>query len=489
MPLCLQPTVICQFVDSIASNPTVRLDLNSYTVTGGGTARNGIAVVGEPSMTPPPVRRVTISSMMADGELIPAWAFGNRTIHLPVLIAQDTFAAAGDIIQDLVMELVRDTNFLKVDMGNGAVFFRTFAAPDVAWQLRWRMPKDGIITLDVPCEPFGYGLEQSLGAITVNNDPAAGSNGCFFDATGIKGDVETPLNLTVGNTVVANGRRRSGIAVRRRGTPSSAPRFVQAEAMTQGTDTSTQANSATFSGAGNNYSRTTFSTATAMSQRLSTTFPAAASVDNRGVYRVFARVRNNSATQVVASRLRWGTSVSTVTNDTVSWGASGTMAVVPMYLDHGLVQIPQGYDPVTRGVSGVQIATEGIFLALDIQRVSGTASTVDIDFLMFLPADDRLCFTKWPDGVTVTDFIYEGGPRPAAYARNASAQITMTAPVEISGGGIMVTPGVTNRVFFYRDVGTGTATTGNSGDAITGTTSITPFYFPRYLFPLRSATS
>jgi hypothetical protein len=468
--------ITCQFVDSIAASPTVRLELNSYA--------GGLMVAGEPALSPPPIRRVSTTSMLADGESIPAWAFGNRTIRVGLQPTVGTGSAAADALQALARELCRDSNILRVNLGTADVFFRTFAAPDAAYNLLWKSPKDSLVTVEIPCEPFGYGVETTLSPVTVNNNPAAGSNGMFLDVTGVKGDVETPLHLTLGSTVVATGQRRSGWAVRRRGTPSATPFFLQAEAMTMGTDTTVQANVATMSGAGSNFVRTTFATA-AMTQRLSiATYPSSASVDARGVYRVFVRVRQNTAGDVIASRLRWGSADNTITNATVTWPTGDTGI---KYLDHGLVQIPVGYDPVTRGIAGLEVAAEGIFLALDLQRVSGSG-TADVDVLLFLPADDRHGYAKWPATASVTDFILEGGRRPAAYARNASAQVRSTKPVELSGGGLMVSPGVTNRVFFCLDLGTGTAAAGG-GDAIANTVSVTGFYYPRYLFPLRPVST
>jgi hypothetical protein len=149
------------------------------------------------------------------------------------------------------------------------------------------------------------------------------------------------------------------------------------------------------------------------------------------------------------------------------------------------VQIPSGYDPVERG--GVELATEGVFLALDTGRTSGSG-TLDIDYLFFLPADDRAMFVDWPASATVTDFVVVGGPSPRVYARNASGQVTSTLAPEIAGIGLMITPGVTNRVIFHRDVGTSTSATG-AGDSVSATTTLTPSYFPRYVGGFRPATT
>ncbi|MFG1776609.1 hypothetical protein ACGFIG_09290 [Micromonospora sp. NPDC049048] len=315
--------------------------------------------------------------------------------------------------------------------------------------------------------------------LVVSNDPASATNGLCMDVTGIKGDMPTPLHLVVASGVAGAGRRRSGLAVRRRGTPSAVPLVLQAEAMTQGTDTTTQANSAVMSGSGNNFSRITFSTQPGLTQRLSTAkFPAAASVDARGTYRVFARVRQNTAGDSIDVRLRWGGADALISNSNVRLPQNTLIH----YVDLGLIQVPSGYDPTTRGPSGVELATEGVSLAVDARRVLG-AGTLDVDVLLLWPADDRASYVLWPETATgVTDFWLEGGPAPQAYARNSSGQVMSTQAIEIAGGGLMVSPGVTNRVFFARDLGT----SATGGDDVTATTVLSGSYWPLYLRPATS---
>jgi hypothetical protein len=74
------------------------------------------------------------------------------------------------------------------------------------------------------------------------------------------------------------------------------------------------------------------------------------------------------------------------------------------------------------------------------------------------------------------------------YCLNTSGQLSPVEPIENPGGGLMITPGRTNRVYFVRDVGAGTAMLG-AGDSVTASSSITASYFPRYLFPLKPAST
>lgn len=320
---------------------------------------------------------------------------------------------------------------------------------------------------------------------------AGDAGGMCFDVASPKGDIETPLNLAITTAgVVATGRRRTMLAVRRRGTPSATAIVLQAEDMTQGTATSTQPNSALMSGpTGNNFSRITFAGSAAMTQRLTGTFPPTASVDARGTYRVMARVRQNTTTDTFALRLRWGGTDVQRTGTTVSLPVdTGGGAPTVKYIELDTIQVPVDYDPVYRGPSGVELAVEGLFVALDAQRVTG-AGTLDVDLLLFIPADDTLEMITWPAAASApVDYMAMGGTQPAAYARGAAGQVISTEAIEIAGQGLMISPGRANRIFVARDTGTGTALTG-AGDDITGSVSLTPSYFPRYLSPVRPVSS
>jgi hypothetical protein len=479
------------FVDSITASPTVRLDLH--------TSGAGWQCLGDGTQfPPPPLDRIVTQSQLTDGDLVPSAAYRNRTITLALELSMGLDAdAAATRMQLLMRELDRTGNFLRYRTDTTTpVYFRTFrSGPEaVAWDPIMRRA-----TVTLLAEPFAYGLRETLSPVTVTNNPAAASNGMFLDIASPKGDVETPLTVSFSNGSVglgATGRLRSALAMRRRGTVANVPFFLQAEAMTMSiADTTVQANSASMSGAGSNFVKVAFTTSTAMVNRIQTTtrFPSSASVDARGAYRVFARVRQNTVADVFDMRLLYGSTAVQITGDTVRLPAdTGPSAPTIKYVDLSggtPMQIPLGYDPVTDGLSGVELAAEGNFLVIQAQRVSGSG-TLDIDVLLFVPADDRLELIKWPEvqNFSTDTFVAEGGPRPAAYCLNTNGQVSAVEAIEISGGGMMVTPGRTNRLFFFRDVGTGTASTG-SGDSVTATNILTCSYYPRYLSPVRPVAS
>jgi hypothetical protein len=478
------------FVDRIASSTSTRLDLHT-TGSGWQTLADGT------EFSSPPFDRVVAESMMADGAAVPAAVYRNRSINLELELSMSlTPDAQATLVQSLMRELDRpDGNFIRYRSDTtGALFFKTFRSGPNA--LEWD-PFKRRASITLLADPFAYGVEEVLSNVTVTNNPAAAVAGQFFDITSPKGDVDAPLILKLANGtgLGGTGRLRSAISVRKRGTPSATPFFLQAESMTMGTDTTVQVTSATMSGTTNNYVRTTPGT-TAMTQRLSTAtrFPSAASVDVRGTYRVFARVKLSVASDVWDLRLQWGTGTSQIVGDTVRmpnpWVAS-SIFYVELTSDQKLLQMPVGFDPVYHSVSGAELAVEGVFLSYQAQRVSGSGS-LDTDVLLFVPADDGLTFVKWPtvQAFSTDTFTLLGGERPAAYCLNTSGQISSTEPIEISGGGTFITPGRANRVFFFRDLGTGTATAASSaGDSVTATTVVTPSYFPRYVTQVKPAAT
>lgn len=469
---------VLQFVDSISASPTVRLEINSRT---GGLMLLADAI----DFSPPPLRRIVVSTMLADGEAIPATAYGNRTLKIPlVVVPQATAEAGATIMQALARELARPTNILKVQLTGltAPVFFRTYAAPDYALSLLRLMPATRTtITVEIQAEPFALGLKETIAPVTVTEDPAAAVNPMRWDITGVKGDVETPLVLTLptGN-LYDSGDPISVMGVRRRGTVANAPFFVQAESMTLGTDTTLPGNDAVMSGTGSNYARTSFATNASMVTRISmATFPASINGDIRGRYRVFALLRKSVASGTVNVQLGYTASGSPalVQNDPVTADA----VTGRCHLDLGLISFPTGVDPVTDGYSGTELAAKGRYIEVRAERVGGSAS-LDIDYLLFVPADDTLALIDWGDALSTSDEFVVDGTHEMIYTQTTSDEVYGSRPSVLAGGFPMVTPNVTNRIFWVRRAGRGATVTKSE------TTVIAVAYWPRYLF-VRPATT
>lgn len=454
--------MLARFVDTISSTATVRLDLNDSNWMLLPTSR----------LDPPKAKRSRVSTLLVDGASYPASAYDDRVVDLRWGLLASGVDDAATRVQALARELDRPGgNFLqwKPEGATHPVFFRTHRIGMDAIHLRG----DGThfdVEVSVPAEPFAYGVATHLSPVTVNNDPAAGSNGMFFDVTDVRGDVETPLVMRIDHAdTVETWGRQTIFAVRRRGTPSATPFSLQAESMTQGTNTTVQANDAVMSGAGSNYSRCTFGTAT-MQTRLSTsTHPSSASVDARGRYRVLLRYRKSVSGDTISVKLVWGDVNAPYHNATVTL-PSGTGR---RYVDLGDMQIPVGVDAPT-DLTGAGRAVQGHYVSVQASR-SGSGN-LDMDLLLFVPADDRLALIDFY-GFTGPTYTWVDGVNDAVFASNASGQTSPRQQSTADGLLPAVSPGVTNRIFIVGDVNPAA-----TNDSITKTLTILASYLPRYLF-------
>lgn len=457
--------LIARFVDQISATRQIRVDIND-----GRTWR----LQADSRFDPPRAKRARASTLLTDGAVYPASAYDDRVLDLSLLLETDSADQAGEQIQRLVRELDRpDGNVLEYQLPGASdpVFFRTIRLAVESID----MPTDGTqhwLRVPVIAEPFGYGLKETVSPVTVNNDPAAAANGMFLDVSGVKGDVETPAKINV--PAALNGSQ-SVFAIRRRGTVANVPFVLQAESMSQSTDTSIQSNDSVMSGAGSNYSRTTFATVTAMSDRLTiTAHPAAASVDARGRYRVFGRFRHSVSGDTIKVQMFYGPTLVSAGIVTLP----NTTALV--FVDLGLIEIPAGMDPVFDGSSGTELAPVGIRLSVAAERASGSGN-LDHDVFLLVPAGPehygRLAIVNWGSVAPPTDLVWDGPRRGDLYGTDSSGNLVSLGAPYYVGGPMMLSPGVTNRVYFIRNV-----TPGVSTDK-TQTTSVALSYWPRYLGP------
>ncbi|MFY1589002.1 carbohydrate binding domain-containing protein [Micromonospora sp. WMMD734] len=302
--------------------------------------------------------------------------------------------------------------------------------------------------------------------------------GLCFDVSGIKGDVETPLYLRVVGEDVTTvpskwtfglGRRQTMISVRRRGTPSAAPGVFAAESLNLGDDTTLVTGVAGAHGGA--VVRTNFATSPGMVIRFGpAAWPTAASPDLRGTYRQLVRCRKSVAGDVIQMRAVWSQDSTVIYGDILTLPGDTAWR----WIDLGLIQIPMGYDPATDGLSGASLSATGPVFDTAIARLSGSG-TVDSDSVAFVPADDRMLGVVWPTSGLPTAFVVDSAAS-GVYGVGSAGEVR-SAQVETAGLPPMVSPGVTNRVWWLRDVGSEFAT----GDDATGYTRITPYYWPRYL--------
>jgi hypothetical protein len=450
-----------QFVDSISASPATLLDLNNPAgVSALSVDEQGI------DLSPPPLRRAVASTMMTDGEHVTGAVFEDRAIKCKLNITRPAGSdAAATIVQNLSRELNRETNLLKVQLTgmSSPVFFQTKRASSyVLSMLRMLLTENATAQLEIPAEPYALGLEESLGTITVNNDPAAGTNPLRFDvaAASVKGDAPTPLYIRTTSSLAG---ATILLATRRRGAPASGVYFVQAENATNGTDTADQADA---NASGGNEVRTTFATQTGYADRITATLPSAtAGADLRGQYRVFVRHQKSATGSVMRGRLR------------VAGVIDGPEVTIPdsttyQLVDYGLLQIPFGSDKDRDGY-GAALAAGGVSCAVRLSRPSGSGSA-DSDYILTLPADAEFAVVSWPANPVGPQWVFDG-PNDDVYWRGTAGTTHNVGASgglfpSCSGGLPMVSPNQDNRVFFVSVAG-----------AITASYALTVSYWPRYL--------
>jgi len=457
-----------QFVDSIASSPTVRLDIND------GTTWRTTSFAAPP----PRLRRAMSQNAMRDGINVSSSAYDSRTITLGLTLVHTTEDNKATELQKLARELDRADNFLRYQPSGATkpVFFRLYRS-DMSQLEQFTGTPSAIAkpTIELLAEPFFLGLRETLGPFTVNNDPAAGSNGHYFDVTGVIGDVAAPCVLS--DSVAERGFRI--MAARQHGTPSSLVFFSQAESMTLGTDTTNPGGGpdAAMSGTGaNNFVRTSFATAS-MQTRL-TWNPTDA--ETRGTFRLIAVVRRSDSTSVINVRTS-----APQTNSAVATALSTSRQI----LDLGLVS-GTGATPTVPGYGSAQISP--VFSSVNIQaeRVSG-AGTIDWDYAALVPADEWQ-MSSFMQGTTVADLVIDAVQEQVYRIADSTVLFTTGATestsidsLPVAGGFPRVVPDQTNRFYWYHTADT-VAPKLTMGKASLGT--ITVDYWPRYMFVRPSAT-
>jgi len=461
-----------QFVDSIASSPTVRLDINDGT-----TWR-----VTSFAAPPPRLRRAMSSNAMRDGVFVSSSNYDSRVLTLGLSLVHSSADNKATEIQKLARELDRDGNFLRYQPTGATkpVFFRLFRS-DMSQLEQFSLPHAlAKPTVELLAEPFALGLRETLGPFTVNNDPAAGSNGHYFDVTGVIGDVAAPCILQNATRTVRTGF----LSVRQNGTPSDLTAFTQFEGAgcTPFADTTNPGGGpdAAMSGAvANNYLRTSFATTTVLNQRVSwePTLTAAQNLALQGRFRILAVVRRSDASSVMTASAGV---LGLTANAVVTIPAVTTRQVV----DLGLVTIGSAANGTTGYTTG---NTTFVGLTFNAGRASGTG-TLDWDYFALMPADEAtVIWASASTAATSSDDLLDGyADRVSrALSGDAAAGTAQVSNVQATaGGGIPdLVPNQTNRFLFLESDGV-------SGQNIVkaNTSSFTLNYWPRYLFVRPSAT-
>lgn len=462
---------VVRFVDSISASPTTRLDLNDGT-----TFTLNAAVLADP----PKIHGSISSNAMTDGGYQSSSQYDYRSIHLELILNVATQDAAATALQNLHRELDRETNYLKwqPDGATKPVFFKTWRTSPLQIVDQPAVRAVYYVTLEIPAEPFALGLRETVSIGTVNNNPAAGSNGCYFDVSSVIGDVESPLLLLMTGYTHNN----LTIAVRQHGTPSDLTFFKQAESLTLITDTTNPGGGpdAAMSGTGtNNYVRTSFATATANRVRWAIASDHSTSAKKLaigGTFRIFAAVRRSGSSSDIALQVSCGALSSGPLVNTIKTSSR-------QIVDLGTIRLGPSVDQVGYATSTGFDATNS-WLDFLASRTSG-AETLDWDCVFAIPADEGMqidgdiLLTAPVDGFVIDSASENllpvvGDPFSTGVLGTTAADPIMT------GGWLYVKPNQTNR--FYVLMST------SSVSAVTLTATFAGSYWPKYLH-VRPASS
>lgn len=470
---------VVQFVDSISTTAVVRFDFHDLEPS----------MVTKIDLAPPPLRYAKSSTMLVDGDRIQASAYGNRTITITAEFQsadQDSAAAA---LSALALELNRPTNILKVQIGTHPTFFRTyrssFSTSMVAWDTTYL--ENGV---QVEAEPFGLGLPQivagqtiPLGEFTrISTDPAyVGTDklpGMCLDVNSVLGDVETPPQLCLKTGFTPPGSFGTlVVGLRRTGTPSLLSTFFPAESWTAGTDTAVAgSHDANMSGAGNNYMHCTFATVSTLTHRVGFLWPPGATVEARGAFRLFARVRASGTGTVTFAADYNGT----VLQPAVALTASA-FATDAYLVDLGTFTAPAGQDPTYDGFTGLPLPIQPAQLWVSAARTSGSA-TADIDYIIAVPADDALAVVAFSAVATNTFEVIDGTSdtiyQATTFLDDPAGVVLSPATHSFSGSLPMLSPGK-NRLYIVAPVFDPSNVSSDAG--LTTYIDVQIRYWPRYL--------
>lgn len=456
---------LIQFVDSIGSSPTVRLDIN-----------DGAAWFCTNFSAPPPrLRRSESSNSMRDGGIVGSSSYENRTLTIDLtLVNASTEDAAATAMQALWRELDRPVNYLRYQREGMTkpVFFRVFRSDASNLEELWTTPVARNITIELLAEPFALGLPESLGPYVLN-----GGTGDRFTipASSALGDVATPLVIThAGDGTNLRGGAILGIRSER---TSSLTTLGQCESMTLLTNTANPGGGpdSAMSGTGtNNYVTTSFATATMQTRLrwdLPTTTDALSCTAGRYIVAVVVRASDNLTT----FRLRATAGLRSTETVTVSSSVSRWVELL------GVLDLTAPIDRVGGYASALGVL-QAPQIELQAERVSGSG-TLQWDQVRLIPADSAALRWTYGGAATNNNLAYDSW-NEAVYAVSdttsalLSATVSATFPpsgLAVTGGFIYLSPSVDNVICITPHAAGAAVVVGRQD-------TFRVFYYPRYLF-------
>jgi hypothetical protein len=353
------------------------------------------------------------------------------------------------------------------------VFFKTYRSDVSGLVDFFAMQAYRQVTVEILAEPFAVGLRETINVGTVSN----GAPSFDIAATSILGNVPTPFVLVDSNpnTLLSTADSHTYLLAGTALYASDTPIFVQAEALTMGTDTVTAVVGGT---SGGSVARTTPASAGTNSVRLTYSPTGATARAMRRSFQVYAVGTGTSTTasSTFSFSARYGalTTGAPIVNPSVSrtFDPAGTKRV---FLDLGSVVFDAAptIDPAPK-----------LELLASASSVTG-APKFEWDFLIMVPQSEATHLAAVSLPPASSPLVIDGESDATYFANSTAVFSTATEAIgggrpTVSGGFPMLTPAVVNRFLYakFSPFSTGSPPNTAYDNAATGTLTI--YYEPRY---------
>lgn len=464
---------LVQFVDAPTPTATVLFDFNDKTATVRRYTKRESFSVGAPDLDG------DVDSV--DPRYLP------RTVAFTLMI-DGPKSAALTVQSQLARRITAGPGWLRFQMSASSkvVYFRTYRAQpgDLSFDNASADTGSDIweLAITLPAESFARGERVTLSTVTINNDPAAGTNPCSVALASIVGDAPAPLRLAVvpSNRSTVNGRR--WLFAAHAGATSRAPIFWQIGTGDGWTGFSVAAPVSSASYSGGSYRPTSFSgTPGAASGFFNGNTP---TTPTPGRYKVMIRAARSDLASTFTVQFQQSGALS-VTGVAAAFDRASSGAVEhATWLDLGDFTFP----PATPdGIDTAVTAFDPFPVAVNIKRLTG-GGQLFLDVIALIPistpdtVESRFMYADAPTAATTSDTaldIYDGDLE--VYWKANGSTLAQSAGATIQGAFPRVTPGAANTLTVLQQVAQ-RSTGGDNSDAIAATTSVTPSYLPRYLY-------
>ncbi|GAB3250912.1 hypothetical protein [Kineosporia babensis] len=324
-------------------------------------------------------------------------ALGRRTISIPVTLWEQSHDLLGQRVSKL-MQCTSQPWWLRIRRSGGTQnsWLRCFpCTPQIETVISASNSAPvarGQIVAET--DPYAYGARVDGGEVLVPQDPL-NSSAWKRDILDVPGDAITPLLLRLNDEAAFSAAFGAFVSMRRRQTPAevySSKLIRQAEssantrAGTPGeiTFTTLTGDAALSQDAG---VRVNFLSGYPAGRSGSITFaePTLTGANAVGTYRMFVRVRRNGNANNQHLVMRAFTNNSNLAPDEVVVPAGGAATRL---VDLGLVQWPSAQPATIMAPIPTPSNADATPVTLQIWRRSAGAATVDIDYMIWVPADE-----------------------------------------------------------------------------------------------------